>query len=430
MSLSSLEAALRSTPYRINNTASSLLGRGAYGTVYAGFIESTREPVAIKRMTDVFGDLIDCKRILREMCLLSRINSRAIISLYDIIIVGSEASFSEILLVLEIADSDLKKLKNTSVVFPDLQMFTSLIYGLLVGVHYIHSAGVCHRDLKPANCLVNSDCTVKLCDFGLARPMGGVPLDPTRDHLYRSAQDQPGGNPHDISGAPQLTQHVVTRWYRAPELILKERDYSLAVDMWSVGCIVAELLTMLNGNGLVNDRPPLFPGEWSDQSPPRDHPRVRTESNQLVVILKVLGAPSENDLAFLSPQARRAVDWLIRESEADLPTQSAKQTLQQRFPATSSDCIDLVSSMLEFNPANRITAEQALSHRFFKNVQRPTVPEPTANAYIRLPFDDSDDMVEDVLRYHLLKEVKFVKQKRGLTDTIQIPVSLIPSAGA
>eukprot|EP00923_Selenidium_pygospionis_P031410 GHVN01055682.1.p1 GENE.GHVN01055682.1~~GHVN01055682.1.p1 ORF type:complete len:262 (+),score=16.44 GHVN01055682.1:167-952(+) len=223
------------------------LGNGAYGIVVEAQCTSTRKKVAVKRMTRVFEDLVDCKRILREVAILNRIKHRSVVELLDIIIPEPLDSFEEILLILEIADTDFKKLFLLPAYLSNLHIKT-LMYNCLVGLNYIHSAGIFHRDLKPANILANKNCQVKICDFGLAR---AVSQNTNRTPEASDCTEQPESASnatseafHNLRGT-QLTAHVVTRWYRAPELILLQRDYSQAIDMWSMGCIFGELLQTL-----------------------------------------------------------------------------------------------------------------------------------------------------------------------------------------
>ena len=131
--------------------------------------------VAIKRVKHLFDDLIDCKRILRELAILNWLSHPHIVQIYDIVEPPSLKSFDELYIVMEICDSDLKKLVRTDVTLTPLHINT-LLYNLLVGLKYLHSAGIYHRDLKPANCLANQDCSVKICDFGLSRAVGEAPV--------------------------------------------------------------------------------------------------------------------------------------------------------------------------------------------------------------------------------------------------------------
>ena len=170
------------------------------------------------------------------------------------------------------------------------------LYQLLRGLKYIHSAKVIHRDLKPSNLLLNANCDLKICDFGLARPS---------------------------SESDMMTEYVVTRWYRAPELLLNSTDYSAAIDVWSVGCIFMELI----------NRAPLFPG--------RDH------MHQMRLITEVVGSPTDGDLGFIrNEDARRYMRHLPQFPRRPFPGQ---------FPKVQPAALDLIERMLTFNPLQRIT---------------------------------------------------------------------------
>lgn len=130
----------------------------------------SKKMVAIKKVKRVFDDLVDCKRLLREIAILSELEDERVVRVLDVHIPGDPLTFNEIYLVLELCDSDLKKLFRLTEYLEESHIAT-IMFNTLCGLKYLHSAGIFHRDLKPANCLVLRDCMVKICDFGLARPV-------------------------------------------------------------------------------------------------------------------------------------------------------------------------------------------------------------------------------------------------------------------
>lgn len=150
-----------------------LLGQGSYGAVCSAIHRPTGKKCAIKKMDGVFEDEIDCKRILREINLLRKLDHPYVIRIMDVIEPRDKDSFDTLYVVLELAESDLKKVIK-SAIHLQIKHIQTVVYNLLCAVKYLHSANVLHRDLKPANVLVNEDCSVKICDFGLARSISGV----------------------------------------------------------------------------------------------------------------------------------------------------------------------------------------------------------------------------------------------------------------
>jgi mitogen-activated protein kinase 1/3 len=213
------------------------------------------------------------------------------------------------------------------------------IYQTLRALKAMHSANVLHRDLKPSNLLLNANCDLKVCDFGLARSAAST---------------------DDNSGF--MTEYVATRWYRAPEIMLTFKEYTKAIDVWSVGCILAE---MLSGK-------PLFPGKdcesviskmanpWLMQD--QDH-------HQLTLILDVLGTPTMED--YYGIKSRRAREYI-----RSLPFKK-KIPLKALFPKTSDLALDLLEKLLAFNPVKRITVDEALKHPYLEPYHDPE-DEPTA----------------------------------------------------
>lgn len=150
-----------------------LLGTGSYGKVALATKKSTGKKVAIKRMEDIFDDETDCKRILREIALMRRLTHPFLVRLVEIIYPRNPQSFTTLYVVMEYAESDLKKIIKSNIHLELLHIQT-IIYNLLCAIKYLHASNVLHRDLKPANVLINEDCTVKLCDYGLARSISGI----------------------------------------------------------------------------------------------------------------------------------------------------------------------------------------------------------------------------------------------------------------
>ena len=355
--------------------------------------------VAIKKITDVFDNVADATRILREVKLLRllkghadvvelKVGSRLLLpclllphtlltllllllllllpllhSLQHILLPHDPRTFKDLFVVFELMETDLHTVVGAAVLpsraggevglpllgcwlppiiiilgqsrtHPHIHPFQQIVanegdmtpdhfkvflYQLLRGLNFVHSAGVLHRDLKPKNILANANCKLKICDFGLARPFI-----------------------HDTSKTPVFwTDYVATRWYRAPELIgCFYGCYSQAVDIWSIGCIFAEVLL---GR-------PLFPG--------------KDAVNQLQLITDLLGKPSPEVIGRISNQKARTFLHALPDRQA-VPV---LQSLAQRMPKGQSLdplALDLLLQLLAFDPADRPMASEALSHPYF-----------------------------------------------------------------
>ena len=150
-----------------------LLGTGSYGKVALATRKSTGQKVAIKRMENIFEDETDCKRILREVTLMRKLKHPFVVELVELLYTSDPTSFDTLYVVMEYAESDLKKIIKSNINL-EMQHTQHIIYNLLCAIKYLHESNVLHRDLKPANVLINEDCTVKLCDYGLARSISGI----------------------------------------------------------------------------------------------------------------------------------------------------------------------------------------------------------------------------------------------------------------
>ncbi|KAF2298346.1 hypothetical protein GH714_022762 [Hevea brasiliensis] len=267
-----------------------------------------REHVAIKKIANAFDNKIDAKRTLREIKLLRHMDHENVSCCNQGYNSSTQReSFNDVYIAYELMDTDLHQIirSNQALSEEHCQYF---LYQILRGLKYIHSANVLHRDLKPSNLLLNANCDLKICDFGLARV---------------------------TSESDFMTEYVVTRWYRAPELLLNSSDYTAAIDVWSVGCIFMELM----------DRKPLFPG--------RDH------VHQLRLLMELIGTPSEAELGFLNENAKKYI--------RQLPPYH-RQSFNEKFPNVHPAAIDLVEKMLTFDPRLRITVEDALAHPYLNSL--------------------------------------------------------------
>ncbi|WBW71239.1 MAP kinase Spk1 [Schizosaccharomyces osmophilus] len=298
----------------------SLIGQGAYGVVCSAVHKPTGIKVAVKKIHP-FNHPVFTLRTLREIRLLRHFHHENIIAILDILPPPSYQELEDVYIVQELMETDLYRVIRSQPLSDDhCQYFT---YQILRALKAMHSAGVVHRDLKPSNLLLNANCDLKVADFGLARSTTTV-------------QD----------GSPGfMTEYVATRWYRAPEIMLSFCDYSKAIDIWSTGCILAEMLGAR----------PLFPG--------KDY------HSQITLILNVLGTPTMDDFNRIrSARARKYI--------RSLPFTS-KVPFKNMFPHASPEAIDLVERMLTFNPDKRITAEEALEHPYVAAYHDPD-DEPTA----------------------------------------------------
>ncbi|XP_047977926.1 cyclin-dependent kinase G-2-like isoform X2 [Salvia hispanica] len=296
------------------------IDEGTYGVVFRAKDKKTGEIVALKKVKMEKEREGFPLTSLREINILLSFDHPSIVDVKEVV-VGS--NLDSIFMVMEYMEHDLKALMETMKQPFSQSEVKCLMLQLLEGVKYLHDNWVLHRDLKTSNLLLNNRGELKICDFGLARQYGS-PLKP-------------------------YTHLVVTLWYRAPELLLGAKLYSTAIDMWSLGCIMAELLS----------KEPLFNG--------------KTEVEQLDKIFKILGTPNETIWPGFSELPGVKVNFVKHKYNL----------LRRKFPATSftgspvlSDAgFDLLNRLLTYDPDKRITAEEALNHDWFREVPLPKSKE-------------------------------------------------------
>ena len=353
--------------------------------------------------------------------------------------------------------SSLKKLIKSNLHLNKLDV-KLLIYHILCGLKYIHSCAVLHRDLKPGNILLDDNYQIKICDFGLARCVNkeddddeitdsvqpnrtidkkalltkgsslnqytqnkSKEMEKTEEEKKEKEEEKKENKPKrppmlkDLKKQKQqqiLSVHVVTRWYRAPELILIETDYTSAIDVWSVGCIFAELMMMIKENApTFLDRTPLFPGKFCFPLSPPGSNKVKVneygfpneKTDQLNVIFDVIGTPSEEDMEFITDP--NGILYL-----KSLKVRN-KKNLKTKFPGSSDDALDLLDKMLKFNPNKRITVNESLEHPFFKEV-KDSKKEVEADFNLEFEFEKDENLTMEKLRTLFVQVINSYKNKK------------------
>jgi len=276
------------------------IGEGTYGTVYKAKIKGTNDYVALKKIKLEAEDEGVPSTAIREISLLKELHHPNVVRLLEVV-----HSEKKLYLVFEFLDMDLKKYMDNHKDSLTLATVKSYLHQLLAGVAFCHSHRVLHRDLKPQNLLISHKGDMKLADFGLARAFG-IPI-----RTY--------------------THEVVTLWYRAPEILLGTKKYACAVDVWSIGCIFAELVT----------KRPLFPGD--------------SEIDELFRIFRTLGTPNEQTWPGVST---------MPDFKDTFPLWPA-QRIELVVPGLDAVGCDLLSKMLTYEPSSRISAKAAMQHPYF-----------------------------------------------------------------
>ena len=289
------------------------VGEGTYGLVYKAKNRETGEIVALKRIRlDSVDEGVPCTAI-REISLLKELVYPHIVRLYDVIYTEKKLT-----LVFEFLDQDLKKYMDFCGGRLPADTIRKFMSHLLLGIAFCHEHRVLHRDLKPQNLLINKRQELKLADFGLARAFG-IPV-------------------------RTFSHEVVTLWYRAPDVLMGSTKYSTPIDMWSAGCIFAEMAT---GR-------PLFPGVNAQE--------------QIMTVFKIMGTPDVTDWPGVRELPEYKEDW------PRYPPRRASDVIRSNSPTAVASLgeqgLDLLDRLLVYNPAKRIPARRALDHPYFAGTPR------------------------------------------------------------
>lgn len=337
------------------------VGKGAYGIVWKAVDKKTRLTVALKKIFDAFQNSTDAQRTFREIMFLQELNANRHENIIHLLNVLKADNDKDIYLVFEYMEINLHAVIRAGILEEVHKKY--ILYQIVKALKYMHSGDLLHRDMKPSNVLLNSDCHVKLCDFGLARSVADI---------------------EDDKKETVMTDYVATRWYRAPEILLGSTTYTKGVDMWSIGCILAELL----------GSKPLFPGQ--------------STIDQLEKIIAATGYPSPKDIAAVGSQF---TETMLRH----IPQPEVKETTAERwakmFPNACADAINLLDNLLQFNPEKRLSADEALSHAYLKQFHNPK-DEPLLDAPILISIDDNKRLSIAEYRKNLYR--KIIQRKKEL----------------
>jgi mitogen-activated protein kinase 15 len=334
------------------------LGRGAYGIVWKARNLKTGQLVALKKVYDAFQNSTDAQRTYREVMYLQYLNGHDnIIQLFSI---HQAYNNRDLYLVFDLMETDLHVVIRAKILKPVHKQF--IMYQLFKALKYIHSADLLHRDLKPSNMLINSDCTMKLADFGLARSIA------VRD-----------------DGPAIVSDYIATRWYRAPEILLSSQSYSKAVDIWSAGCIMAELLL----------EQVLFDGKSS--------------LNQMELIIELLGRPTERDIKAMK----------ISQLDKILPTLKTKKvkSFTQMFRHLPPEATDLLRGMLNYNPSKRLSVEEILKHPYFEKLHNPA-EEISCDHIFELPLNDNERKSVKIYREAIYEAMRSQGKEAKPTESV------------
>jgi serine/threonine protein kinase len=292
----------------------NVIGKGSFGIVYQARMMTTGETVAIKKVMQ------DKRFKHRELQIMRRLDHCNIVSLkYFFYSSGEKKDELYLNLVLEFVPETVHRVarhyskSKQTIPFVYIKLY---LYQLFRSLAYIHSQGICHRDIKPQNLLLDPETAVlKLCDFGSAKVL--------------------------VRGEPNVS-YICSRYYRAPELIFGATDYTSEIDVWSAGCVLAELML----------GQPIFPGN--------------SGVDQLVEIIKILGTPTREQIKEMNPNY----------TDFKFPQVKAHPWSKVFRPRTPPDATSLVSKLLEYTPFKRLNPLEACAHSFFNELRDPGVRLP------------------------------------------------------
>lgn len=380
--------------FSVNNryTILKILGKGSYGLVCAARDNHTgNQQIAIKKIVNIFNREILLKRSLRELKFMDWFKGhKNIVNLINVELILND-SFEGLYCYQDLIEYDLAKIIHSNVPFTEFHI-KFFIYQIFCGLKFIHSANVIHRDLKPGNILCTLNGCLKICDFGLARGLNNL------TNSYNKNNNNNNNNTGTASNNQSdffnytnqhITNYVATRWYRAPELILSNKIYGKSIDIWAVGCILAEFYY----------RKPIFMGKDS--------------MDQIDQIIKLLNLPPKYLL--LSFSSIRSWNLINGSHKCNYMNCTNSNETNERTnwksicPHASTEAIHLIKNLLKWDPNDRYNIEDCLEHTFVQSVRKfddePVHPLGEFDANYENELDSMGK-----LKNYLIKEVETFKK--------------------
>ncbi|CAD5211738.1 unnamed protein product [Bursaphelenchus okinawaensis] len=344
---------------RANYEALRSIGSGAFGIVCEAKDRHNDRKVAVKKIGHASATPTLARRTLREIRVLRYIRHPNIVSLRDVFRTNGSLGMN-VFLIMDLMEWSLHHVIHGSAEPLDFDLIAHLLMQILRGLRYLHAAGIAHRDLKPSNLLVNSDCHLRIADFGMAKLALKGPIDEADEHCF------------------YMTQHIATLPYRAPELLFVMPEHSTAVDLWALGCIFAEMIL----------RRELFPG--------------RSVGGQIKLVINQLGTPPTEMIDEIC--CDKTKNYLT--SFGQLSPRSWEEILISKDHEPNPAAVDLISRLTQMTPHDRIDVHKAMTHRFFRPFVQNIPNEPTCPFKVKMDMAAVESLNHNELVKMLEKDVR------------------------
>ncbi|CAD5216089.1 unnamed protein product [Bursaphelenchus xylophilus] len=344
---------------RVHYEALRSIGSGAFGIVCEAKDRQNDKRVAVKKIGHASATPTLARRTIREIRVLRYIKHPNIVALRDVFRTNGSLGMN-VFLIMDLMEWSLHHVIHGSAEPLDFDLIAHLLMQILRGLRYLHAAGIAHRDLKPSNLLVNSDCHLRIADFGMAKLAIKSPMDETDEHCF------------------YMTQHIATLPYRAPELLFVMSEHSTAVDLWALGCIFAEMIL----------RRELFPG--------------RSVGGQIKLVINQLGTPPKEMIDEICCEKTR--NYLT--SFGQLTPRSWEEILISKDHETNPAAIDLISKLTRMSPHDRTDVYGAMQHRFFRPFVQTIPNEPTCPFKVKMDMAAVESLSHSELISMLEEDVR------------------------